>query len=233
MLGDGRRRNLQVGELREEELDRLRVRPLVDAEERLPASPGEERRDRLVREDHELLDEHVRVRLGLDPRALDAAVAVEGERRLARLDPERAAREAPPPQLEREALGEPEAVELLFDRRERIVGFRPVGGDVPHAYRPRKQGHTYNYLVAGPAFTQHYGIDTTVTRRWRPFVEDGMLCIDLTQTGTVIEGNRAKSRTPSTPDAGTDPQASDATPPSTQDADIGPDDVDTAATEKD
>lgn len=59
-----------------------------------------------------------------------------------------------------------------------------------------------------------------------------MLCIDLTQTGTVIEGNRAKNRTPSTSDAGTDSQAADATPSSTQDADTAPDSEDTAGAEE-
>ncbi len=88
-------------------------------------------------------------------------------------------------------------------------------------------------MVSATAFTQHYGIDTTATRRWRPFVEDGMLCIDLTQTGTVIEGNRAKSRTPSTQDAGTDAEASDATPSSVQDADIALGGEGTAAPEED
>ena len=39
----------------------------------------------------------------------------------------------------------------------------------------------------------HYGIDTTATRRWKPFVEDGMLCVDLSTEGTVITGNRTKT----------------------------------------
>jgi hypothetical protein len=87
-------------------------------------------------------------------------------------------------------------------------------------------------MVSATAFTQHYGIDTTATRRWQPFVEDGMLCIDLTQTGTVIEGNRAKSRIPSTSDAVIDPQASEAAPTSAQDAETAPKDEDTATTEE-
>lgn len=37
---------------------------------------------------------------------------------------------------------------------------------------------------------------TTATRRWKPFVEDGMLCVDLTQAGIVIQGNRAKKNYP-------------------------------------
>ena len=48
-------------------------------------------------------------------------------------------------------------------------------------------------IVSATAFTQHYGIDTTATRRWKPFVEDGMLCVDLSTEGTVITGNRTKA----------------------------------------
>ena len=54
-----------------------------------PASSG----DRLVGGDHQLLDEHVRQRLALDPGPLDAALAVEGERDLAALDAKRPAGE--------------------------------------------------------------------------------------------------------------------------------------------
>ena len=115
-----------------------------------------------------------------------------------------------------------------------MLALRPADDTSPHAYGVRagsKKGPG-QAMVSATAFTQHYGIDTTATRRWRPFVEDGMLCIDLTQTSTIIEGNRAKNRTPSTPDAGTDSQAADVTPSSTQNAGIARDGEDTAATEE-
>ena len=92
MLGDGRGRHLEIRELGEQQLDRLRVGPLVDAVERVAAAPGEQLGDGLVRGDHQLLDEHVRERLALDPGALDAALAVEGELDLA--GPRPAARRA-------------------------------------------------------------------------------------------------------------------------------------------
>ena len=74
-----------VRELGEEELDRLRVGSLVDAEERVAVPAGEQERDRLVGEDHELLDEHVRARLVLRPRALYPTASVERELDLAPL----------------------------------------------------------------------------------------------------------------------------------------------------
>ena len=116
VLGHGGRRHLEVGELGEEELDRLRVGALVDAVERLAAPAGEQLRDGLVRGDHQLLDEHVRERLLLDPRALDAALAVEGELDLPALDPEGAAREAAVAEGARDPLGEPQRLRQLVDR---------------------------------------------------------------------------------------------------------------------
>lgn len=95
-----------------------------------------------------------------------------------------------------EALGAPEAVEFLFDREERVMGFRPVSADVPHAYRPRKQGQAYNYILAGQAFTQHYGIKTDTARRYVAAMLDGVLVVDLTQPGTDATGPRSRDDGP-------------------------------------
>ena len=98
-------------------------------------------------------------------------------------------------------LGGAETVELLFDPVRRVMALRPADDSSPHAYAVRagsKRGPG-QAIVSATAFTQHYGIDTTATRRWKPFVEDGMLCIDLTTEGVVITGNRTKATTPSAP----------------------------------
>ncbi len=137
VLRHRRRRHLERLELREQELDRLRIRPLVHPVERLAAPPGEERGNRLVREDHQLLDERVGGRLLLDPGALHPALAVERERRLARLDPQRAAAEAAAAQLRGQPLGEPERLGRLLlgplapgqDRLGVPVGQPPVARD--------------------------------------------------------------------------------------------------------
>jgi hypothetical protein len=115
-VGDRRRRHLERGELCVQARDRLRLGRLVDAEERLAASPGEQSRDRLVREDHQLFDQRVRVRLGLEPRLLDAALAVERERDLGARDAERSAREAAAPKLERDGVREPQPLGELVAR---------------------------------------------------------------------------------------------------------------------
>ena len=91
-----------------------------------------------------------------------------------------------------------ETVELLYDRDRRVMALRAADDSSPHAYAVRngsKRGPG-QAIVSATAFTAHYGIDTTATRRWKPFMEDGMLCVDLTTEGTVITGNRTKTRPP-------------------------------------
>ena len=91
-----------------------------------------------------------------------------------------------------------ETVELLYDRDRKVMALRAADDSSPHAYAVRngsKRGPG-QAIVSATAFTQHYGIDTTATRRWKPFIEEGILCVDLTQEGTVITGNRTKPTAP-------------------------------------
>jgi hypothetical protein len=94
-------------------------------------------------------------------------------------------------------LGEPKAVELLYDREERVIGLRPVSEDVPHAYPLRAQSSKQQagpLMLAGTAFTQHYDIDTSVSRRWVPRMRGEVLCIDLKQEGVEATSNRGRRR---------------------------------------
>lgn len=98
-------------------------------------------------------------------------------------------------------VGNAETVELLYDRDRQVMALRATEDSSPHAYAVRggsKRGPG-QAIVSATAFTAHYGIDTTDTRRWKPFVEDGMLCVDLTEEGTVITGNRSKTMAPANP----------------------------------
>ena len=92
-------------------------------------------------------------------------------------------------------VGNAETVELLYDRDRKVMALRAADDSSPHAYAVRngsKRGPG-QAIVSATAFTQHYGIDTTATRRWKPFMEEGMLCVDLSEEGTVITGNRTKT----------------------------------------
>jgi hypothetical protein len=90
------------------------------------------------------------------------------------------------------ALGSPKAVELLYDRAQKIIGVRAVSPDLEHAYPMRPQANKDDgpFIVSGSAFTKYYGINTDQARRWTVVIEDDVLCIDLTEPGTVVTSNR-------------------------------------------
>jgi len=93
-----------------------------------------------------------------------------------------------------EAMGQPQAVKLLFDRTARIIAFRRVPQDTHSSYAVRKQGGSSNYLVAGTAFCKFYGIDTTQTRRYNAQYYDDVLGVDLNGDATTIIGARDQIR---------------------------------------
>jgi len=100
-----------------------------------------------------------------------------------------------------EALDRPEAVELLYDRSERLVGVRKVDPSVEHAYIVRGQGESRgrvstNWLISGTAFAKYYGITTEVARRWKARIDEGpTVVVDLKEAGTEVVGNRIPRRT--------------------------------------
>ncbi len=95
------------------------------------------------------------------------------------------------------ALGSPEAIELLYDSGEQIVGFRGVPKTAEHAYPLRAQaGKSVGpYIVSGTAFVRYYGIETTVSRRFVATMQDDVLCIDLKLEGTIVTSNRSQEAT--------------------------------------
>ncbi|HJX78085.1 hypothetical protein [Glutamicibacter sp.] len=90
-----------------------------------------------------------------------------------------------------ELINKADIVELLFDRDARIIGLKPAERSA-RSYEFRKAGKSGQVIVAAIAFTQHYEIDTSVSRRWTPYEQDGILCIDLNRHHTEIQGNRSK-----------------------------------------
>jgi hypothetical protein len=91
-------------------------------------------------------------------------------------------------------IGDPEAVELLWDADRKVIGLRPSEVTNPNAYpaRPQSANPTKGpILVAGTKFTQFIGMDTSRALRWVPTVEDEILCIDISKPGQVASSNRA------------------------------------------
>lgn len=94
------------------------------------------------------------------------------------------------------ALESPDAVELLYDRDERVIGLRPVPAsdkDASHvrASAPSDRGP---WVVSAMAFTKFYDIDTSTTMRWEAYLDDGVLCVDLRTEGVPVTSNRAAHR---------------------------------------
>lgn len=89
-------------------------------------------------------------------------------------------------------IGEPETVELLFDKERKVIALRP--SKEPHAYsiRPQASRESGQVILSATAFTQYYDIDTSVSRRYKPYEQNGMLCIDLNGPSVEVRGNRAK-----------------------------------------
>jgi hypothetical protein len=79
------------------------------------------------------------------------------------------------------ALGDPEAVLLLFDREERMIGLRPVDRSEPNAYPVQRQPSGKGAVVTAKAFTQFYGISTEQARRYMAQFYGDVLGADLKQ----------------------------------------------------
>jgi hypothetical protein len=91
-------------------------------------------------------------------------------------------------------IGEPDTVELLFDKDANIIAMRP--SEESHAYTVRAQSErtAAQVILSATAFTQYYDINTKVSRRYQPYAQDGMLCIDLNSPSVEVIGNRAKKQ---------------------------------------
>lgn len=97
-------------------------------------------------------------------------------------------------------IGEPETVELLFDRQARIIAMRASTESHAYAIRPQTAREAGQVILSATAFTQFYDIDTSVSRRYKPFEQDGMLCIDLNGPSVAIRGNRSKTEVSDRPE---------------------------------
>ncbi len=77
------------------------------------------------------------------------------------------------------AIGRPDQVELLYDKKAQIIGFRPASDKSPHSYpiKPQQNGKTFQ--TGGRAFCAYYDIETGKARRFAGEMFDGVLAIDL------------------------------------------------------
>lgn len=94
------------------------------------------------------------------------------------------------------ALGQPEAVELLYDAEERIIGLRAVDKSDPNAYSVRKQSGSQSYLVATQGFLAYHGIKTLMAQRFIAHdYGEGVLGFSLTE-GRAVTNRRGAAEPP-------------------------------------
>ncbi len=100
-----------------------------------------------------------------------------------------------------ELLGEPEEIELLFSKPDRVIGLKAATPGEPYAFPVKPVlGRTpgskpSNYTVNCLSFVNHYGIDHSVSRRYEVEQrDDGILAVDLKQGGVEIPPSRSRQR---------------------------------------
>jgi hypothetical protein len=93
-----------------------------------------------------------------------------------------------------ELMGSPKALELLYDRDEERIGFRPASPDRPQTFPVRAQGkNSVTHIVAGQSFANHYELDVSVARRYPVRMEGEILVLDLRGDSVEATGPRARS----------------------------------------
>lgn len=96
-------------------------------------------------------------------------------------------------------LGDPKAVEFLFDPTDRIIGLRPADLDGANSYRLSPVGATgRQWQVSGQAFIRYYGLEGERSTRRPANLADGILCVDLKSSGIAVTSNRSKPAPAST-----------------------------------
>ena len=83
-------------------------------------------------------------------------------------------------------LGKPEAVILLYDEKNALVGLRPAHPRVPNAYPLIAARRGRHKLLRAARFWNHHGLRfRTRTLFESPAIEDGTLVLDLAKTHPV------------------------------------------------
>ena len=92
-----------------------------------------------------------------------------------------------------EALGSPQAVVFLYDRDEKLIGFRKAGESEQnsHTIRSAPDG---SHVAAAHAFVRFLGLDLSESRRYPLVSQNGMHYVDLNEPGVVVTSNRRARR---------------------------------------
>lgn len=91
-----------------------------------------------------------------------------------------------------QSMGEPAAVEMMFDGTQRKIGIRATDPRHKNAFKVMTHGKGNFRRISAAAFCQHFRlrIDGTILFLDVEFDADGMMTLDLNKTTTVTRGAR-------------------------------------------
>lgn len=94
-----------------------------------------------------------------------------------------------------EAIGRPPFLEFLYDSRAQLVGLRPRQSETEISYpvRELKSATGGTFSVSAKAFMLYFRIPMDRSIRRRATVVDGVLCVDLNDSGIDVTSGRGSS----------------------------------------
>ena len=97
-------------------------------------------------------------------------------------------------------LKQPKAIEMYFDKINKLVGIKACDPEETHAYEIKQQGKSKSYLVRAMAFCTTYSIKVTGTMVFvEPTIEDGYLVLDLKTAVPVKPRKKQADETTNSP----------------------------------
>lgn len=84
-------------------------------------------------------------------------------------------------QQAQDALGNPDAIELFYNKEEQVIGMQGAPRSSPDSYAVRHHAK-HSSQISGQSFLEFYDIPPDVRgRRYRAELDEGMLTVDLRQ----------------------------------------------------
>jgi hypothetical protein len=93
-----------------------------------------------------------------------------------------------------EALGSPDAIELMYDESERVVGIRPAGPGSRRGFKLGRAGKSSTREAVGKSFLNHHGIPHDTAKRYEVKKSGDLLLIDLKQGGIEVRPRGGRRR---------------------------------------
>jgi len=87
-----------------------------------------------------------------------------------------------------ESFGSPNAVTLLYDRTNGVIGLKPAEPDAPNAFPVKGKQDFQNLVIHGKPFFRHHEIETDRTITFNGVeAEEGILLLDLATVTSVTK----------------------------------------------